>query len=368
MAGSERGYLLCADITGYTAYLADTELEHAQSTLTSLLNLLLEETRPPLVVSRTAGDAVLSYAFDQSLRSGQTVVELIEDSYIAFRRAIDLMVLNTTCTCNACRRIDSLDLKFFVHHGEFAIQRLDGHDELVGSDVNLLHRLLKNTVVDQTGIAAYCLWTDKAIAALGLDELRATLLSHTENYEHLGDVQTWIQDLGPAWERRRDEPAVDLDDAKEIVRFEVDIARRPEVVWDHLSDVESRLVLMGAEGLEVGDLQDGRIGENSTYVCFHGEGKVTNQTIVEWRPFERVVTIDTPSALGGKVSAYVVYQLAPIETGTRFTQTIVGATGPAIRRAITVLFLKSLRKSGQRDAENFRDHVEGRTTASPPSG
>ena len=50
------------------------------------------------------------------------------------------------CRCNACRNINALDLKFFVHYGEFGIQRLDAHEELIGTDVNLIHRLLKNTV------------------------------------------------------------------------------------------------------------------------------------------------------------------------------------------------------------------------------
>ena len=49
------GYFLIADITGYTQYLSVSELEHAQQTLTSLLNLLIEHTKPPLVISRLAG-------------------------------------------------------------------------------------------------------------------------------------------------------------------------------------------------------------------------------------------------------------------------------------------------------------------------
>ncbi len=56
------GLLLIADITGYTAFLQESELEHAEDSLRSLLNLLLEQTGPPLVISRLQGDAVISYA------------------------------------------------------------------------------------------------------------------------------------------------------------------------------------------------------------------------------------------------------------------------------------------------------------------
>src|SRR3990170_9006037 len=110
---SEQGYLLIADITGYTAYLSQSELDHAQEILESLLNLLIKGTRPPLVISRLEGDAVISYALRDSFFQGQTLVEMIENLYVDFRHELERMILNTTCTCKACRNISALDLKFF---------------------------------------------------------------------------------------------------------------------------------------------------------------------------------------------------------------------------------------------------------------
>jgi len=55
MSGTYEGCLLIADITGYTLYLSQSELEHAQETLAALLRLLVDHTRPPLVISRLAG-------------------------------------------------------------------------------------------------------------------------------------------------------------------------------------------------------------------------------------------------------------------------------------------------------------------------
>jgi len=57
---AERGYLVIADITGYTAFLSDSELEHAEDSLKDLLDLLIDQTKPPLVISRLEGDAVIS--------------------------------------------------------------------------------------------------------------------------------------------------------------------------------------------------------------------------------------------------------------------------------------------------------------------
>ena len=178
---TQHGYFLIADITGYTQYLNASELEHAQQTLTALLNLLISRTKPPLIISRLAGDAVISYGLRDAFLQGQTFVEMLEDTYVGFRRAIDLMVRNTTCPCNACRNIKSLDLKFFVHYGEFGVQKLDAHDELIGSDVNMIHRLLKNSVKEKTGIQAYTLYTDAAIRQLGLTDAIGSLVPHQES-------------------------------------------------------------------------------------------------------------------------------------------------------------------------------------------
>jgi hypothetical protein len=105
---SRSGLLLIADISGYTVFLKESELEHARGSLTALLELLVGGTRPPLTVSGLEGDAVFSYAFEDLSLRGQTLVEMIESLYVAFRRAIDSMVLNTQCTCNACANIGNL--------------------------------------------------------------------------------------------------------------------------------------------------------------------------------------------------------------------------------------------------------------------
>ena len=52
------GYLVVADISGYSAYLNASELEHAQDVLKTLLDLLIGHVKPPLVLSNLEGDAL----------------------------------------------------------------------------------------------------------------------------------------------------------------------------------------------------------------------------------------------------------------------------------------------------------------------
>src|SRR4030067_563003 len=68
------------------------------------------------------------------------------------------------CMGNPCRNIPSLDLKFIAHHGDYIIQQVRDIREMVGSDVNLIHRLLKNHVAEATGWRALPQFTQRTPA------------------------------------------------------------------------------------------------------------------------------------------------------------------------------------------------------------
>ena len=163
MNETQHGYLLLADISGYTSYVASTELTHSQDILSELLELIIERFKPLLIIAKIEGDAVFAYAPETKIARGEAVLELIESTYVAFRSRRDAAHRRTTCTCNACRNIPNLDLKFIAHHGDYFVQDIAGIKELVGSDVNLIHRLLKNHVSEAKGWRAYALFTEQSL-------------------------------------------------------------------------------------------------------------------------------------------------------------------------------------------------------------
>ncbi len=354
MTTPKSGYLLIADITGYTAYLSASELEHAQGILSTLLELLIEHTRPPLIISRLAGDAVISYGLEEKSPLGQTFVELIEDTYVAFRRAIELMVLNNTCQCNACANVSTLDLKFFVHYGTFGLQRLGEHDELVGSDVNLIHRLLKNRVTEQTGCRAYTLYTEAALQHMGLEDMCAKMTPHTEAYEHLGEVKSWVQDMHSVWEQKRAATRIAIPAERIAVKVEADIAMPPHLVWDYLAQPEFRKTLMGSDSQRILNRSGGRVSPGSGYRCFHGK-RVVMQTILEWQPFEQMTSEDLPMP---NIYVLVDNRLVPTETGTRLVHTWGKARGPFPKRLIGNAIMAMSAKSAQRRIEAFKQRIE----------
>lgn len=334
---TQEGTLVIADITGYTTYLNESELEHAQDSLASLMELMIEDTKPPLVISRLEGDAVISYAPKGTIFQGQTLLEAIENTYIDFRRAREQMVLNTTCPCNACRNIPNLDLKFFLHYGTFAVQKLGDHEELVGSDVNLLFRLVKNSIPEKLGLRAYAALTEATVLGLAFGELAQSLRRHTEPDEELGETHLFVHDLGAVWERSREERDVAVKPETAMATFEHDIDLAPAQLWDYLTMPEHRNVLYGSDNQAVTDRVDGRTGEGAIYQCAHGNS-VSQHSIIEWRPFEQYTTEETTLLKG--VTIRVTNHLTPIEGGTHLTVLFSTSKGPKLASKATDMVMK----------------------------
>lgn len=198
--GAGRGTLLLADISGYTAFLQDVAGAHAADMaagtfvpkayplLTSLLDGIVERIAPPFVLSKLEGDAVFAFAAEGELGiRGQAVVDCLTDCYEAYRSRLDEASEVMTCTCEACLSIGGLELKFVLHHGEYIVQTVAGHQELLGPDVTISHLLLKNHVADLIGRSAYALVTESAAAHL--DVPLEPALPITEQYEHYALVR-----------------------------------------------------------------------------------------------------------------------------------------------------------------------------------
>jgi hypothetical protein len=190
---TQTGYLLLADISGYTSFVAQTEIEHADMALSFLLETIIEKLSSLLTISKLEGDAVFAYIEESKLQEAQSLLGLIDQTYLAFRDKALTLYRGATCPCRACQALPTLDLKFMVHHGDFIIQQVAGIRDLLGTDVNLVHRLMKNRVEESTGWRGYALFTDPVLARMQLR--REDLFRRCETYEHLGDVDIYCVDM-----------------------------------------------------------------------------------------------------------------------------------------------------------------------------
>ena len=134
-----------ADISGYTRFVSGVELDHAQDIIADVMDTLVRALRPPFRLAKFEGDAAFVYALADKV-DGPLMQDSIEAAYFAFRKRLRNIKQASGCECQACAQMQSLDVKFVVHHGEFIRQKMSGREELAGRDVILVHRLLKNDV------------------------------------------------------------------------------------------------------------------------------------------------------------------------------------------------------------------------------
>ena len=198
---TQTGYLVLADISGYTSFVAKTEIEHADIALSYLLETIVEKLSGLLTISKLEGDAVFAYVEESKLPEARALLELIDHTYGAFRDFAKELYSKATCSCRACKAIPTLDLKFMVHHGDFIIQQIAGIKDLLGTDVNLVHRLAKNHVAESTGWQGYALFTHQGLERMQTD--KAPFIQQTESYEHLGDVEIYVRDMHIRYEEMK---------------------------------------------------------------------------------------------------------------------------------------------------------------------
>lgn len=281
---TQHGLLVIADISGYTSFVAKTELEHSHEILSELLELLVERFSLVMVISKLEGDAVFAFSKEGVFARGDTLVDFLEAMYVAFRDRQNSMGRKTTCTCNACRNISSLDLKFFVHCGDFILQKVANIHELVGSDVNLIHRLTKNHITETIGWRAYMMFTDQCLTKIGLKLEDAHL--QMEEYEHLGEVKTYNIDLHKRYKDIVDQRHIKLDEKDADLVLMVDFPTPPAVTWEWLQDPEKRNAWNGGHVYwSLAERPKGRTGVGASNHCAHGKS-LTLEVIVDWRPFE----------------------------------------------------------------------------------
>jgi hypothetical protein len=308
----ERACLLIADISGYTSYLAGVELDHAQDILADLVNTVVTTLRPTFRLAKLEGDAAFMEAAEADL-DGSLLLDVIERCYFGFRRRRRDVRQATSCECDACMRIPDLNLKFVVHDGLVVRQSMAGLEELIGRDVIVVHRLLKNTVGERTGATAYALLTDACTTAMRLDPAALQMTPHAETYEVVGEIPGWVHDLERRWQEEdaRARVRVGPEDAGLTADFPTNAP--PQLVWEAITTPGGR---MGwSQGVTGVTSDSSRREVGSTNHCMHGEDVIIEE-ILDWRPFDYVTQRSTMATPGGPVSFNNTLELEPTPDGT----------------------------------------------------
>jgi Protein of unknown function (DUF2652) len=205
---SGRTLLLIADIGGYTNYmrLHRTSLAHAEATTARLLKRIVDAARGFELIEIEGDAAFLSRDADAS--DGAAVAAATTATAVAMHRAFHAerrLVAANMCPCEGCELAADLKLKFVAHVGEVATQKIKRRRKLVGLDVILVHRLLKNPVP----VPEYVLLSEELYRA-GEPGLPERMHEISQELEGIGPVRAYFVDVEdlPGPPADEDEPSV----------------------------------------------------------------------------------------------------------------------------------------------------------------
>ena len=308
---TEHGYLVLADISGYTSYVAKVELDHANEILTDLLEVIIEQFKSMLTISKLEGDAVFCNINEAQLPRPEALLELIENTYIAFCQRRDSSQRRTTCDCGACQSMPSLELKFFIHHGDYIVQHISGIRDLVGSDVNMIHRLTKNHITEATGWKAYALLTQTAMDCMKLS-LEGTY-EQIESYEHLGDIRTYSLDMQARYKKLLETRHVVISPEEADMTLSYEFDAPASFVWQCITDPKILTLTMREDGYwSIVKRPGGRSGAGAQNHCAHGKGLMA-YTYLDWQPFRYF----TAEGIEGKQRHWEMFQVDSVAEGQR---------------------------------------------------
>ena len=178
------------DITGFTKFITSTEdSEFANRVISTVLNRVAAANILEMNIAEIEGDAIFFYKTGRlpAIKKVAKQCQLIYDTFLAtiarFKQT-DPQLYTKYLSAN------QLGIKIVIHHGHIGLTKINGRTKLMGEDVILAHKLLKNSITEP----CYILLTNKY-----LDKLKdkkvvknwfhwESLKKGKDSYEHFGVI------------------------------------------------------------------------------------------------------------------------------------------------------------------------------------
>jgi hypothetical protein len=140
-----KGLLFIPDISGFSRFVSETEIDHSSLIIRELLEILINSNDLGLNISEVEGDAILFYKFGDP-PALKDLYKQVEKMFVAFHRNIAAYEHRRYCQCKACVSAANLTLKIITHYGEFTQYNVKNFNKLIGKDLIIAHQLLKNDI------------------------------------------------------------------------------------------------------------------------------------------------------------------------------------------------------------------------------
>jgi hypothetical protein len=106
------GFLYIPDISGFTKFVTQTEIEHSNEIISDLIEVIIKSNNLGLNISEIEGDSVLFYLLGEPPVL-EAIVDQSKRTFLDFHAAIQAMTQEFDCNCKACTTISNLTLEDF---------------------------------------------------------------------------------------------------------------------------------------------------------------------------------------------------------------------------------------------------------------
>jgi hypothetical protein len=192
-------FLYIPDISGYTQFINNTNIKYSRKLIHELLEIIVDSNILNLKIAEIQGDAILFY----KLGTPPCVSKLesqAKRTFINFQESLERMRMKY----DLLRKAPSLSLKIIVHFGIVGTMEIKNIVKLLGSDMVLAHRILKNNIKEKE----YLLMTSQYInsqspAMMEKSFAWTDVKSGKKTYDYLGTINYKYISLSPLKERSR---------------------------------------------------------------------------------------------------------------------------------------------------------------------
>lgn len=178
------------DITGFTKFVANSDISFTKEVIPNLLRRLIESNILKMNVAEIEGDAIFFYKTGR-LPPVNRVAKQCKLFYSVFSDFLEMLEKNDPENHERYLAGNQLGLKMIVHFGHVSTANIKGRTKLLGEDVIIAHKLLKNSI----GASSYILLTEKYLANirnkgnLSMWFQVNELIPGVEQYDYIGEVK-----------------------------------------------------------------------------------------------------------------------------------------------------------------------------------
>jgi hypothetical protein len=192
-------FLYIPDISGYTQFINSTNIKYSRKLIHELLEIIVDSNILNLKIAEIQGDAILFYKLGTP-PSINKLESQAKRTFLNFQERLEEMRMKY----DLLRKAPDLSLKIIVHFGIIGTMEIKNIVKLLGSDMVLAHRILKNNIKEKE----YLLMTSQYINSQSPSMIQksfawSNLKSGKKTYDYLGTIHYKYISLAPLKEKAK---------------------------------------------------------------------------------------------------------------------------------------------------------------------